>query len=270
VDTSAAVAKYTPSSSLQPGSLRLDSGQTISTTRLTKLGYFSEVNHRGRYRVRSKQQTGLVFTQLLMRVCGHNRGTQCATGITKVNHGYHSKLYRGNIRESTKFLRMHVVGTNKLACDSIRYSTSCNMTYLGPLLVQRQAQAIGPLRTTCDQNNNFFKIIAVFHNHDLASRSRHPHHFQFLSAIVSSLFPLGFSLGPCPTPRQWSTLTSITPTMVPSLLVETSHTPPLLMLPLFAASTSSSHHHVTLFLPTVCHLASPIERLGHCRPLSLA
>ncbi len=36
VDTSAAVAKYTPSSSLQPGSLRLDSGQTISTTRLTK------------------------------------------------------------------------------------------------------------------------------------------------------------------------------------------------------------------------------------------
>lgn len=112
VATSAAIATHAPSerSSLLPGLfLRHESGRPFQLL-LTKLGYISEVDYWGGHRMAwGEQQRGLIFNELLLRLCSGDLETQRATCITEVNHGYLSGLYRGNIRESTKFLRMHMV-----------------------------------------------------------------------------------------------------------------------------------------------------------------
>ena len=57
----------------------------------------------------SEQQMGLIFNELLLRLCSGDLETQRVTCITEVNHGYLSRLYRGDIRESMKFLSVHMV-----------------------------------------------------------------------------------------------------------------------------------------------------------------
>ena len=59
----------------------------------------------------SEQQQGLVHMWIFTR--RHNKGTQQMAGVAKVNHSYHSRSYRGNIRGSMKL--GHVVRNSELA-----------------------------------------------------------------------------------------------------------------------------------------------------------